>query len=507
VRAQSLASIAAVVAGVCLAPAVAHAGGFEVPDLGTVGIGRGGAFTARADNLSAFHYNPAGLAKLPGPHVLISGNVVRLSNRFSRRGSGQPVQLPGNEDGVEVLDPALDVNTGDPFATVQNGAQFGPSPLFVVSWGDVGVEGLSLQFGVAPPVGFGSHDWPDQGAQRYTITKGDFLFFSMGAGASYRFNEYFSIGANFLAGRFSAEFDVNTRSGATGAMQNENIDGDATSTVSVSDKFVPSAQIGVMSQPLPWLELGASVRLPYQTRATGTLSYSPSEVTPDAVLATDARVELGQTFPTVLRMGARYIHRRFDIELDYVFENYGSVDRIDVRFSNPAGDFTPDQFDNPDLLYLDTFGNGTVYAPIISTPPPLQFRDVHQLRLGSDIEVIPGHLTVRSGAFVSTSAYPEGHTTYSIRFPFSAQLGVGGGLTWHIIRQLDLSAGVLHIFQRDVIVDGGIAQANAFRFPDDPNIYGNVVNNGKYETGLDIFGLSLEVHPLRGTIRNKRTKK
>lgn len=506
-RAQTKALIGAVVASVCGSPAVAHAGGFEVPDLGTVGIGRGGAFTARADNLSAFHYNPAGLAKLPGPHVLISGNVVRLSNRFTRRGSGNPVQLPGNEDGVEVLDPALDVNTGDPFATVENGAQFGPSPLFVVSWGDVGVEGLSLQFGVAPPVGFGSHEWPDAGGQRYTITQGDFLFFSLGAGASYRFNQYLSVGANFLAGRFSADFDVHTRSGATGAMQNENIDGDSVSTVSVADKFVPSAQLGVMSQPLPWLELGASVRLPYQTRATGTLAYSPSQVTPDAVLASEALVELGQTFPTVLRVGARYFHPRFDIELDYVFENYGSVDQIDLKFSNPAGDFTPDQFDNPDLLYLDTFGNGTVYAPIIATPPPLQFRDVHQLRLGSDIEVLPGHLTVRSGAFVSTSAYPEGHTTYSIRFPFTAQLGVGGGLTWHIIRQLDLSAGVLHIFQRDVIVERGIAQANAFRFPGDPNVYGNVVNNGKYETGLDIFGLSLEIHPLRGTIRKKRTNK
>ncbi|MBL4686876.1 MAG: outer membrane protein transport protein [Nannocystaceae bacterium] len=482
-----------------------RAGGFEVPAVGTVGIGRGGALVARADNLSAFHYNPAGLAKLSGPNVLLSGNVVRLSNRFTRRGSGERLVPPGNENGADVLDPSLDVNTGDPYATVENAAKFGPSPLFVVSWGDVGVKGLSLQFGLAAPVGFGSHDWPRQGSQRYTITTGDFSFFALGGGVSYRLNRYFSVGANFLAGRFSADFQLKTRTGATGAMSNEDFNGDATTTVVVADKFVPSANFGVLSQPLRFLEVGLSVRLPYRTQATGTLDYSPSMTTPDATLASAARVELRQTFPTVLRAGARFIHERFDLELDYVFENYGVVDGIDVQFSNPDSDFTPDQFDDTDLLYLDTFGSGVAFAPIIATPPPLQFRNTHQLRLGSDVEVLPGHLTVRAGGFVASSAYPKGNTTYTIRFPFSDQLGVGGGLTWHMIPQLDLSAGYLHIFQRDVTVERGISQANAFRFPGDPNIYGNIVNNGKYEMSLELFGLSIEVHPLRGS-RPRRQK-
>lgn len=489
------------------APGSARAGGFEVPDLGTVAVGRGGAFTARADNLSAFHYNPAGIAKQSGPNVLLSGNVIHLSNRFTRRGSDQRVVPPGNEAGADVLDPGVDVTTGESYATVQNASKFGPSPLFVASWGDVGVKGLALQVGVAPPVGFGSHQWPTQGPQRYTITEGDFSFFAVGAGVSYRLSRYLSVGANFLAGRFSADFRVKTRSGTTGAMSNENLDGDTTSRVQVADRFVPSANFGILSQPLSFLEVGLSVRLPYNSQAVGTLEYSPSSQTPDAVLASKARVDLAQTFPTVVRAGARYIGARFDIELDYVFENYGSVAQIDVRFSNPDGDFTPELFDDSDLLYLDTFGNGTVYAPIISTPPPLRFVDTHQLRLGSDIEVWPEHLTLRAGGFLASSAYPAGNTTYSIRFPFSDQLGLSTGVTWHVIPQLDISAGYSHIMQRDVIVERGIAQANAFRFPDDPNIYGNVVNNGKYEASLNIFGVSLEAHPLRGTQRKKRRKR
>ena len=116
----------------------AQAGGFEVPDLGTVPIGRGGAFVAKADTLAAFHYNPAGLSKLPGPNLLVSGNAVHLRSRFRRRGGGEDVQLPWNDDGITVLDPAGDVNTGRPFPEVSNARRFGPSPMFVASLGDAG---------------------------------------------------------------------------------------------------------------------------------------------------------------------------------------------------------------------------------------------------------------------------------------------------------------------------------------------------------------------------------
>lgn len=494
-------------------PTPARAGGFEVPDAGTVGIGRGGAFTARADNLSAFHYNPAGLAKQSGPHFLLVGNVVHLRNRFTRRGSGGMVQVPWNDPDRTVLDPEQDVNTGEPYASVQNGRRFGPSPMFVASWGDVGVDGLSLQLGLAPPVSFGNHDWPEDGAQRYTITQGEFRFLIYGAGLSYRFDRWLMVGANFLVGSLTADFTTRTRSGSTGANDNEDLEGDARSTVSIKDRFVPSANFGVLSQPLDFLELGVSARLPFRTKASGSLAYVPGEVTPDAQLASDARVELQQTFPLVLRTGVRFIHRRFDVELDYVFENYDKVERIDVAFSNPDEDVNPaeltgvDTFDDPSLLYLDTFGNQTAFTPLIATPAALLFRNTHSLRLGSDVELLPKRLTVRAGGFWASRAYDADHSTYTIRFPYSDQLGIGCGLTWHAVPELDVSLGYLHIFQPDVEVTEGVVQANAFRNPGDPSIDGNIVNNGLYETSLDIFGVSLQVNPLaRRTVKRAGRK-
>lgn len=481
----------------------AHAGGFEVPDLGTVPIGRGGAFVAKADTLAAFHYNPAGLSKLPGPNLLVSGNAIHLRSSFRRRGSGQDVQLPWNEDGATVLDPAGDVNTGRPFPEVTNGRRFGPSPMFVASIGDAGVPGLAFAVGVTPPVGFGSHDWPDDGPQRYTIKSGSFLFFSYGAGVSYRVNRYFSFGANFMAGFFRADFRVATRSGSTGAMSNENIEDDSVVRLTASDRFIPSGNFGVLSNPIDALELGLSVRLPFRTRATGTFDYSAGEATPDAVPATKPFVELDQTFPTVVRAGARWIHEVFDLELDFVFENYGSVDRIDVRFSNPAGDLNPAEilpaspYDDPNLLYLDSFGDGNVFTPIVATPVRLDFRDTYSVRLGSDIAVLPGRLTLRGGGFFTSSAYPNDHATYSIRFPFTDQIGLGAGATWHALPQLDVSLGYLHIFQPPVVVERGVAQANAFREPYETEINGNIVNNGVYRSSLDIFGISLQAHFVR----------
>jgi long-subunit fatty acid transport protein len=485
--------------GCLLAATPVWAGGFEVPDLGTVPLGRGSAFTARADSLDAFHYNPAGLAKLPGPNLLVGSNVVNLNTEFRRRGSGDMV-VPSDNDGVAVPDPAVDPNTGEPFAPVRNGKRFGPAPTLVFSWGDVGVRGLALHFGVLPASGFGGHDWPTRGAQRYTVRQGDFLFLSVGAGISYRLNRYFAIGANFLSGMFVSEFNTATRRGAAGTAMNEAHGEDNDVTIRAKDLFVPSANFGVLSQPLSWLELGLAVRLPYTTKAEGTLRYRGGEATPDARLASASRVTVRQQFPTVIRSGLRFIHPRFDIETDFVWENYARVDEIEVAFSNPNADFAPSdvlpvsEYTDPRLLYLDAFGNGSAFLPVIATDVPLHFRDTYSVRLGSDIEVWPQHLTLRAGGWWQSSAYPQDRRTFTVRFPFDQQFAVTAGLTGHIREIVHISVGYAHVFQPPVRVTEGIVQANAFREPDDPVKRGNIVNNGEYRANLNIFGVAVETH-------------
>jgi len=80
----------------------------------------------------------------------------------------------------------------------------------------------------------------------------------------------------------------------------------------------------------------------------------------------------------------------------------------------------------------------------------------------------------------------------SVRFPFTQQVGLGAGLTWHALGQLDVTAGYMHIFQPDVVVSNGIVQANAYRDPGDSDKLGNIVNNGRYRASIDLFGLALQ---------------
>src|SRR5580692_10031200 len=75
-------------------PSRALASGFEIPDNGTQAIGRGGAFTARADDGTALEYNVAGLAQQRGTRLLLDANLWLSSYTFQR--SGAYPDNPGN---------------------------------------------------------------------------------------------------------------------------------------------------------------------------------------------------------------------------------------------------------------------------------------------------------------------------------------------------------------------------------------------------------------------------
>jgi len=58
-------------------PNVAEAGGLARPNaVSTRGIGMGGAFSAIADDPTALHFNPAGIARLSKSHIMIGGEFI-----------------------------------------------------------------------------------------------------------------------------------------------------------------------------------------------------------------------------------------------------------------------------------------------------------------------------------------------------------------------------------------------------------------------------------------------
>src|ERR1043165_1668583 len=66
----------------------ASAGGIdEMPDHGAQALGRGAAFTAKADDATALYYNVAGLARQRGTKLQLSANFQFSSMTFQRAGN------------------------------------------------------------------------------------------------------------------------------------------------------------------------------------------------------------------------------------------------------------------------------------------------------------------------------------------------------------------------------------------------------------------------------------
>ncbi len=489
-----------------------HAGGLEFPDLGTVALGRGAAFVARADNLSAFYYNPAGLSKSKGPNLLLGSNIVNLNLDFQRGGGDSSVWVDANGvDYGRTCDPMVgDICADNPardysdvsfvdgvfdpedYRSISLKNRFGPAPMLVFSWGDVfDVEGLALSFGLLTPSGFGMPEYPQDGAQRYLLRDSNQLMVLPGLGVSYAFNRYFQIGGVFLSGLAFIEMTQTVRlliqSGSDA--RNENIGGDAVIGLETKDVFMPTGIIGVLSNPLDWLEIGVSVKLPVQVNTEGKITEfkaPPVDLSDAQLVEGKDNISLAMSFPWVVRAGVRYIHQYFDVEADFVFENWSSLQYLDIKTDA--------------VIEASALGGPSEFPDV---KVPMNYRDTYSVRLGSDVEVWPEHIAVRLGGFYQSSAYPENNETFSLVAPFGQQIGVGGGLTWHACDYMDVNVAYLHIFQPEVTVKEGVVQQMALPYTQiDPTTgevaaeiqTGNIVNNGVYQVSMNIFGVSLEGH-------------
>ena len=507
-----------IAASVFLCPSLAMAGGFEIPDVGTKALGRGSAFTARADNLSAFLYNPAGLSKSKGINVLLVGGAVNMNVEFQRGGSGDFYCFPDDPMGCDAtmpnsgrrFDPAVDPNTGEAYGLVKNTGKVGPAPMFVVNWGDVGgVDGLAIALGVVPPSAFGSATYKDDGPQRYALRGASSLSLQAGLGISYQYKDYFAIGATFSNAMTIAEFHRAARGliNPEDTEDNESPDADSDFLLSVKDLWTPVMSMGVLGKPVKWLEMGLTFRTPLNIEADGDLTLDPSEAASESVLY-GTGVTYRQRQPWIVRAGIRYIHERFDIEVDYVFEDWSNTSTCDVGKEKTGDDqersvcgngFEVD-FDDDTGVTLPNLGD----IPLVDFMVPKNYRDVHQVRFGMDVEAIPKVFAVRAGAWYQTSAFPKNYETFSVDFPVGEQVAVTAGLTWKALERkkkhphkadnwLDVNVGYSHVFQPTIKVTEGVLGQRGITTPGTP-LSGNVINNGTYDVSYNLFGVSLEGH-------------
>lgn len=460
-----------------LAPAVAMASNVsEFPDNGSEQMARGGAWVARASDPLATVYNPAGLAG-QRTALTLQGNLTLQSTCMKRIKSANDT----------TQEPLADSNGGQ-FPEVCNDEEPFLNPQVAFAYRVS--ERLGLGLAILGPSGVGNANWPtfvngptglQAAPQRYLLVKGNLFFLTPTIGAGFEVVKNLRIGAALSWGMTKAKF-LTSAVGLNGDNQHPRAN-DVASTLIVEDMFVPSAMIGSIFSPTPWLDLGAWYKWTDTIRAGGDLYTQANYFTPSVASGDYSGIADGDTslpdcgtgtgsttcgagnnarlempVPMEAKIGARYHRPRknaapsdvrdpiaqdvFDMELDLTWANNSAIDSIRVRFpGDSAGD---------GIIPIN--GTGGFLPP--NADIPKAYKDVLGVRFGGDVNIIPDELTLRAGTFFETAA--ENPRYQSVDFMAQSRFGLSAGVAYRLRpfsaeshAALDLMVGYMHMFVAD----------------------------------------------------------
>jgi long-subunit fatty acid transport protein len=378
-------------------------GGYFSGSKGARGSGRGGAFAARADDVSAVSFNPAGLTH-------IGATVVQVGNRFSyneRTFQRNPTLDWGNlQDGAP---PYVE------FAKVANQAPWQVLDPFVGVASSFGLKDWAFAFAAYSPAGTAREVYPAEGGQRYMMVRRNAQMIDYSLAAAWKYDEMFGVGASvhWIAVP-TLEYGL-IIDGDNGRANPVTSTFDIRASVKGSDYFTLNAILGAWVRPTENFELGLSAQvLPSEIRASSKLSVGfvtpkpgmPIVLTRDEVVADD--VSLSLPLPMTMRLGARYRYLEagqelFDIELDGVYETWSRVERFRVDSNNLIASYTGQN------------------VPIGVIDVTKQWRDTLGIHVGGDYSILPQRVTARAGFYYETPVAPAGYS--NIDFTDGPQLG------------------------------------------------------------------------------------
>jgi len=539
---------------ILLAPAVAQAGGLEFTSAGTRSFGRGGAFMARADDPTALRWNPAALANLGGYQLSVGSHLIFYDACMARSGGYDDSGVSTSSGFESIFGPSYDPSgyLSRDFPEVCRSGPPGPSPQVVASFHLM--EGLGIAFGILAPAAAGSSTWGNGDGTftaadgtllpspvRYQIVEQNVLLFWPSVGIGYSPIPELSFGATFMWGISTINFTTMTSAG--GGPQDPAQD--ARANLELADYFVPAAALSVHITPIDALDITVMARFSDEIQGDGTLSVTTGvfgtsmadSYQPYVTRLEDARLRAPQ--PWEFGIGIRYADRirrrhrdpervsrltgqvddpmlneRWDIELDVVYFYNGRVtDFVMYPPDAPVGICEADD---------DCSEGPSLTANLPSAIPITKgWQDQISIRLGGDVNILPGMLAIRGGVHFETSGMNPNWQTPD--FMPGMRLGLHLGGTFRIDR-FDISIAYGHIFQFDHTVSdprvrhsastGGRGADDSWTCRDgDGNViegydesmpvvnrgcypggFGSLVNGGTYSAQFNVFSLNLRYH-------------
>jgi long-chain fatty acid transport protein len=454
-------------------PRDAHAAGLYFSDRGVRPLGRGGAFVAGADDVSAIWYNPAGLADA-GSSFLFDSAWLNFSSSFARQTN---VPSAGN---TVYTDSFQTVNGNTPFLplpTIGGSYKIGPVTLALGAFAPytaVASYPLTLADGSPSP-------------SRYSLVSlnGSALVVT-GLWAAYKPVKWFrfGLGIEALVGNFDSTVVFSACPPSSLVCAAEDPQYDAFSQLKVGPIVSPSANGGFTFLAGEHVRIGISGQAPFAIDAPATVTVrlpNAPEFDNASQQGTNAHVKFN--LPGVLRGG---VEGRFNagpgelrIEATYEREFWDNHQTIDI---------VPD---NITLVGIKAFPSPFAVSPISI---PRGFQDSNSFRLGGEYRFkIAGYgVDARLGGNYETSAIPTPYLSPLTVDMNKFFLGLGGSL--HIADHWRLDAVYGHVFASTVYVDPATAQVpkvNPVQGNPAASALSERVNGGTYTAQADILGVGL----------------
>lgn len=471
----------------------AQAAGYFAGPVGTTALGRGGAFVARADDLSAAFYNPAGLAVAPGRLRLQLENKASYSSlTFSR----DPTR-DGRSDSAPLVS----------FEPSENARQWRALGPLVGIQSDFGLRNLTFALVSFTPSGAAATEFPQDGGQKYLLVEREVLVVNTSLSAAWRARPNLAFGLSLQAISVPSvlyRLVIDNAPGAGVDVYNPVSSAlDMAATLRASAPLTWNLTAGLWARPEPGLEIGLSAQvLPTNIEARGTLQVEPVSpvalavlnaqnppippgeavsLTRDGTPANDIRLKL--PLPVVVRAGTRFVDRRpdgserFDVEFDATYETWSRVRSFTMNGNHLQATF----------------------AGLSSDPIPLDiiqvqkhWQDALTLALGTDINPRELPFGLRGGIYYETAVTPKAYA--NVDFPGGTHLGFTAGLA------LPIGGGCIQIaYERRQMLAFHASESEGRVLQIKPNLGDNpspeasppVVNAGRY--GFASHNLALGV--------------
>lgn len=429
--------------------AEAVAGGMYLPTRGVRPTGRGGAFVAGADDLSATWFNPGGLAHLTGGALLVDAALVQQAITYERIDSG------GNPQ------PAVDNQSpGLPIPSIGYARPLG--------------EKATLAFGLWAPYA-GLARFEEDGPQRYSsIDLSHSLIATVGVGVGLRLGDNLRVGATLQDHVVALETLV-MLSGCPSqtTCAPEDPDFDSLNRIDQNSYFNPSGSVGAQLDVGKKVTLGASFQLPVWVRGKGKLhTRLPASGFFDGASVEGDRADVAFDLPAAFRAGLEVRPGNWRVELATTVELWSQHDRMTIE--------------PKDVRLVDVPGVGTYELGPMEVPR--KFENTYAAHLGVEGKPLAGKpLVVRLGYAFETGAPPDEYLSV-LTVDGQKHLGaLGAGYTfgaWTV----DLLFAYAKMSDRTVAAGTGLApQLNPIRDQSgDPLVV--YVNDGDYTSSWLMIG-------------------